>query len=390
MEHLIEWFNRNMGSESSSLEWYWRLTIILAVVLAAYLVNFIFMRAIIPVLRKITERTETKIDDILLKDRVVRAFGSIIPAVILTGALPFVTQGSLEVLLSRITVIYIIICITRFLCVLVSAVFEAYEHVRSGKVNSLKGLVQTIQIVISAVAAILVVSTLLDKSPAIILSGLGAMAAVMMLVFQDSIKGLVAGIQLTFNDMLRPNDWISMPSRNVDGVVVEITLTTVKVRNWDNTILTIPPYSLLTETFQNWRGMQESDGRRVCRQVNVDVRSVSFVTAEDVKAIEKQGFPVEDVKLGETTNLELFRAQLYRYLASHPAINQKMTLMVRQLKMHNSEGVPVEIYAFTHTKVWEEYEEIQARLIEYMISLMKVYRLAPYERSGGLPASLPN
>lgn len=388
MEHLVEWIYRNFGSESSNLEWYWRLAIIVSVVLASYLVNMLFMYAVIPVLRKITEKTETKVDDILLKDHVVKSFGDIIPAIILTGALPFVTQGSLELLLGRLTVAYIIICVTRFLCVLVGAVFEAYVHVRSGKTSSMKGMVQTLQIIISAVAVILVVSTLLDKSPAIILSGLGAMAAVMMLVFQDTIKGLVAGVQLTFNDMLRPYDWISMPSRNVDGVVIEITLTTVKVQNWDNTILTIPPYNLLTETFQNWRGMQESNGRRVCRQLNVDVRSVKFVTTDDVAAIEKQGFSVKDVNLGETTNLELFRSQLYRYLHAHPAINNEMTLMVRQLKMQNCEGIPVEIYAFTHTKVWEEYEEIQARLIEYMVSLMKVYRLAPYERSGGLPATL--
>jgi len=387
MEHIIEWFYRNFGSESSTLEWYWRLVIILSVVLAAYLVDFIFQRAIIPVLRKITERTETKVDDILLKDRVVKAFGSIIPAVILTGALPFVTQGSLEKAVERLTVVYIIICVTRFLCVLVGALFEAYTHVRSGK-ESLKGLVQTIQIVISAIAAILVVSQLIDKSPAYILSGLGAMAAVMMLVFQDSIKGLVAGVQLTFNDMLRPNEWISMPSRNVDGVVIEITLTTVKVRNWDNTILTIPPYSLLTETFQNWRGMQESDGRRLCRHVNVDFRSVRFVTPEDLKELEKLGINVAEAKLGETTNLELFRAHLYRYLKAHPAINEEMTLMVRQLKVNNSEGVPVEIYAFTRTKVWEEYEEIQARLIEYMVASMKLFHLTAYQRSGGIPATL--
>lgn len=383
---LISWFDRNFGSESSTLDWYWRLAIVLSVVLIAYLVNTIFMHAVIPILRKITSKTETKVDDILLKDRVVKAFGSIIPAVILTAALPFVTQGSLEIFLGRITVVYIIVCVTRFLCVLVGASFEAYTHVRSGK-ESLKGLVQTIQIIISGVAAILVVSALLDKSPAYILSGLGAMAAVMMLVFQDSIKGLVAGIQLAFNDMLRPKDWISMPSRNVDGVVIEITLTTVKVQNWDNTILTIPPYSLLTETFQNWRGMQESNGRRLCRQVNVDVRSVNFVSADDVEIYKKMGVDVEDVKIGETTNLELFRAQLYKYLVAHPAINENMTLMVRQHKM-GSEGIPVEIYAFTHTKVWEEYEEIQARLIEYMISLMKTYKLAVYQRSGGLPASL--
>lgn len=383
MDHLINWLYRNVGSESSTLEWYWRLAIIFAIVISSYVVDAVFAHFIIPAVRKITERTATQIDDILLNEKVCRAFSNIIPAVILTGALPFVTQGTLEIVLARLTVVYIIICVTRFLCVLVGSAFHVYAHLRSGRAHSLKGIVQTIQILISAVAVILSVSALLDKSPAIILSGLGAMAAIMMLVFQDSIKGLVAGVQLAFNDMLAMGDWICMPSRQVDGVVIEITLTTVKVRNWDNTILTIPPYNLLTETFQNWRGMQESEGRRLCRQVNVDVQSVDFVTPEDVKSLKAKGFEVGEVRYGETTNLELFRTHLYNYLKSHPAINAEMTLMVRQLNMA-SEGIPVQIYAFTHTKVWEEYEEIQARLIEYTVSLMKNYKLVVYERSGYL------
>lgn len=378
---MTEWFYRNFGSESSTLEWYWRLGIILGVVLAAYLANLIF-NALIPGLRKLTEKTETKIDDILLKDKVVKAFGSIIPAVILTGALPFVTQGSLEVVIGRLTVIYIIVCVTRFLCVLVDAVFEAYSHVRSGKTYSLKGLVQTIQIIISAIAVILIVSKLIDKSPAYILSGLGAMAAVMMLVFQDTIKGLVAGIQLTFNNMLAVGDWISMPSRNVDGVVIEITLTTVKVRNWDNTILTVPPYNLLSETFQNWRGMQESDGRRLTRSLNINFNSVRFLTADEVAKYQAEGALDANAKVGQTTNLEAFRGSLLQYLMHHPDLNQAMQpIMVRQLHA-GAEGVPVQIYAFTRTKDWAEFEEIQSRLIEYMAASTAQFGLRIYQRSG--------
>lgn len=381
MEHIVAWFYRNAGSESSTLEWYWRLVIIFSVVVAAYLVNLIFIRLIIPVLRKITEHTETKVDDILLEDRVVKAFGSIIPAVILTGALPFVTQGSLELVLSRITVAYIIICVTRFLCVLVGALFEAYLHVRSGKTKALKGVVQTVQIIISAIAAILIVSTLLDKSPAIILSGLGAMAAVMMLVFQDTIKGLVAGIQLAFNDMLAVGDWISMPTRNVDGVVIEIALTTVKVRNWDNTILTIPPYCLLTETFQNWKGMQASNGRRLTRSINISINSVRFLKADEITKLKAAGALNAFAKVGESTNLEAYRGGLHQYLLHHPAINVDMQpVMVRQLPTI-SEGIPVQIYAFTRTKDWAEYEEIQSQLVEYMAASAAQFGLRVFQRS---------
>lgn len=379
MEQFVNWFYRNMGSESSSLEWYWRLAIVLGVILSAYLVDLIFSYLLVPAVRKLTQRTATKVDDILLNDHVCKSFSNIIPPVILTGALPFVTQGTLEMILARLTVVYIIVCVTRFLCVLLGSAFDAYAHVREGKGRALKGLVQTFQIVISAVSVILAISTLIDKSPAYILSGLGAMAAVMMLIFQDSIKGLVAGIQLSFNDMLRLNDWISIPARNVDGVVTEITLTTVKVRNWDNTIMTIPPYNLLTETFQNWRGMQEAEGRRLCRHVNVDLHTVRFVTDKDVAAWSKQGMDVGGVRLGETTNLEVFRTQLLDYLRHHPDINENMTLMVRQLAA-GSEGIPVQIYAFTHTKEWEAHEEIQSRLIEYTVSLLREFGLRAYQR----------
>ncbi|MDO4496259.1 MAG: mechanosensitive ion channel [Bacteroidales bacterium] len=367
MDYIISWFEHNIGSESSTLEWYWRLAIIFGIVAISFLVDALFSYLVIPAVKKIVEKTETKVDDILLDERVCRAFSNIIPAIILTGALPFVTQGTLEVVLARLTVVYIIICVTRFLCILIGAAFRAYAHLREGKAHSLKGVVQTVQIIVSGIAVILSVSALLDKSPAIILSGLGAMAAVMMLVFQDSIKGLVAGIQLAFNDMLVQGDWITMPSRHVDGVVIEISLTTVKVRNWDNTILTIPPYKLLEESFQNWRGMQQSNGRRFCRQVNIDVRSITFAE-------------------GDTTNLQQFRAHLYNYLSNHPAVNTDMTLMVRQLPMV-SEGIPVQIYGFTRTKVWQEYEDIQAQLVEYMVASMKEYGLLPFQRSGGLPAT---
>lgn len=376
MNHLINWLEANVGSNSSGLDWYWRLAIVFGVFLVAYLVDFLFVRAIIPTLRKITSKTDTEIDDILLGEKVVRSFSHIIPPIILTFALPFVTKGTLELVISRLTIIYIVINVTRFLCILINALFQALilrgkeKGKAQSRMHSMKGLVQTLQIFVCVIAVILVVSILIDKSPAYLISGLGAMAAVLMLVFQDSIKGLVAGFQLMFNDMLEVGDWISMPNRNVDGVVLEIGLTTVKVQNWDNTILTIPPSNLVSETFQNWKGMQQSNGRRLCRSIQVDMHSVKFVE-------------------GEKTNLEQYRSHLYEYLKKNPKINNKMTLMVRQLPA-GSEGIPVQIYAFTKTKVWEEYEEIQACLVEYALCLLKQYELRPYQRGSDFRRNMPS
>lgn len=370
------------------MEWYWRLAIVLGVVVLSYLVDFIFSRILIPAVRKITDKTETKVDDVLLSDKVCNAFSNILPPIILTFALPFVTKGTLELIIGRLTSIYIIICVTRFLCVLVNAIFHAFLMKGKERAHSLKGLVQTIQMIFSLFAFILCISVLIDKSPVYLLSGLGAMAAVLMLVFQDSIKGLVAGIQLLFNDMLAVGDWISMPSRNVDGNVIEITLTTVKVRNWDNTIMTIPPYSLLTETFQNWKGMSQSDGRRLTRSLNVDINTIRLVTAADIKQLEKKGYDVSKAKAGKTSNLELYRNTLYSYLQHDKDINNKMTLMVRQHQA-GSEGVPVEMYAFSHTKVWEEYEAIQSRLVEYAICLLRDFDLRAYQRGSDFRQSVP-
>ena len=388
MEQIISWFDRNIGSNGSELEWYWRLLIVAVVVLVAYLVDYLFSHIVVPSVRRITSKTTTKVDDVLLSDKVVHAFSNIIPPIILTFALPFVTKGTFEEIISRLTFVYIIICVTRFLCYLVTALFEAFltKGEESGKdqlrLKSLKGLIQTIQIVIILVAAIWVVSVFIGKSPAYLISGLGAMAAVLMLVFQDSIKGLVASIQLMFNDMVSVGEWIAMPSRNIDGVVIEITLTTVKIRNWDNTILTVPPYALLTETFQNWRGMQESGGRRLNPEIHVDMYSVHFLTEAEIREFRQRGFMSDSVKIGDMTNLEIFRQQMLNHLQTSPDFNHNMTCMVRQLPA-GSEGIPIQFYAFTKTKEWELYEGVKSRLVEYALASLREFGLNAYQRSSG-------
>lgn len=377
---MEQWIQTNFGIYPDQLNLWIRFAIIVGIIVVAYLVDIIFKRILTPIVHKITSRTETKWDDILLSDKVCSAFTAIMPPVVLTAALPFVLSGVIETLVIKVTMIYITFNVCRFLSTLIRAVYNIFIYEQHTKAISLRGILQTFQIIVWIIGIILMVSILIERSPVFLITGLGASAAVMMLIFQDSIKGLVAGVQLTLNDMVRVGDWICMPSRGVDGVVTEITLSTVKVRNWDNTILTILPYSLLTDTFQNWRGMSEGDGRRITRSINVDMLSVRFLDAAQVRQYQQAGYLGEDAKPGQATNLEAFRRAIEQYLRQLPEINSEMTLMVRQ-RHATAEGIPLEMYAFTHTKEWIEYEGIQSRLIEYMLALMPQFGILPYQRS---------
>lgn len=383
---MEQWLINNLGSDASSLSGWMRLAIVAGIVLVAYLVDLIFRKAVTPVLQKIAQRTSTQWDDILLAPNVCAAFSHILPPVILASALPFFTQGTFEIIISRLLRLYIIYNVAYFVTTLMHAIFNIFMHEKHAKASSLKGILQTLQILVWILAVIIMISVLLDRSPVYLITGLGAAATVLMLVFQDSIKGLVAGVQLSMNDMVRVGDWITMPARGVDGVVAEISLSTVKVRNWDNTIMTIQPYALLTDTFQNWRGMKESDGRRLTRAVNVNMLTVRLLTARQIEEYQEKGWLPASAKQGSATNLEAFRGCLLQYLRQMPELNEQMTLMVRQLPA-SSEGIPVQVYAFSHTKVWEEYEEIQARIIEYMLALMPKFDILPFQRSGDRPQS---
>lgn len=358
---MEEWLNQNLGGVASGMSLGWRLGTVLLIVVAAYLVDLIFEKAIIPTVRRITAATAVRWDDILLGPKVCKAFSDILPPVILYFALPLVLRGTLQTLVARVFDVYIIFSVARFLHILIGAFYEVFADRDRVKAGTIRGIWQTLQILMWFIAIILIFSTLFQKNPVYFISGLGAAAAILMLVFQDSIKGLVAGIQLSLSDMLRPGDWIQMPGRNINGTVTDVTLSTVKVRNFDNTILTVQPYALITETFQNWRGMQEGDGRRITRSVNVDMRSIRLDAD------------------GRTTNLERFRHDLSEVLRRDERINADMTLMVRQLPA-GPEGLPVEIYCFTHTKVWTEYEEVMASLVERMIAMMPDYGLVVYQR----------
>lgn len=268
----------------------------------------------------------------------------------------------------------------------------------------LKGIVQSLKIIASIAGVIFIVSVLIGQSPVILISGLGAMTAVLMLIFKDPILGLVAGIQLSANNMLSIGDWLEMPKYNADGAVIDIGLTTVKVRNWDNTVTTIPTYSLISDSFKNWRAMSESGGRRIKRAIHVDVNSIKFITESQMKRLTKSRLlsqyilnksrEVEDYNQSRSedlssalngrrlTNIGTFRAYLEVYLRNHPHIHRNMTLLVRQLAPQAT-GVPIEIYAFTTTVVWAEYERIQSDLFDHIFAVVGEFDLRVFQAPSG-------
>ncbi|BEM21937.1 hypothetical protein SME04J_03030 [Serratia marcescens] len=268
----------------------------------------------------------------------------------------------------------------------------------------LRGIFQGLKLVAAILIGIMIVSLLMGKSPLLLLSGLGAMTAVLMLVFKDPILGLVAGIQLSANDMLKIGDWLEMPKYGADGAVTDIGLTTVKVRNWDNTVTTIPTYALISDSFKNWRSMSESGGRRIKRSLNIDTGSVHFLSEEEQRRLQRNSLlhSYLNVKTQELsqhnqeiavdlasplngrrlTNLGTLRAYLEAYLRAHPRIHQNMTLMVRQLAP-TPEGLPLEIYAFTNTTVWAEYESIQADIFDHILAVIDEFGLRVHQTPTG-------
>jgi len=286
---------------------------------------------------------------------------------------------------------------------LLDVIFNLSHKLNIASQLPLKGIFQGIKLIVATLVGILVISLLLGQSPAILISGLGAMAAVLMLVFKDPILGLVAGIQLSANDMLKLGDWLEMPKYGADGAVTDIGLTTVKVQNWDKTITTIPTWSLVSDSFKNWSGMSASGGRRIKRSINIDTTSIHFLNDEEQQRLiqarllkpymasrgeeisqwnQQQETAASVLNHRQMTNIGTFRAYLNEYLRNHPQIRQDMTLMVRQLAPENH-GLPIEIYAFTSTVVWLEYENIQADIFDHIFAVIEEFGLRVHQTPSG-------
>ena len=358
---------------------------IVLILLFSWLLDLLCRRVIIPAVKKVVDKTKADWDDILFSNAVVGRLCHIVPAAVINGLLPlaFFDKPLIFSALTKVTEIYLIIAILRFLLSLVRSLYLISENKGADRNRPMKGVFQMIQVIVICVGVILVFSVLFGKSPVDLLVGLGAAATVLMLIFKDTIVGLVSGVQLSANDMLRKGDWIAMPKHGVDGRVEEVNLTTVKVRNWDKTIYTIPPYTLVSESFQNWRGMEaDSQGRRVKRHLKLDMNSVRFCTPDELRKYRKEGLVSDEEMQSGVANSTVFRRYLMRYLGSLPTVNSDMTLMVRQLQP-TEYGLPIELYFFTASKVWAKHETDQADIFDNIIAVLPKFGLRVFQSPSG-------
>ena len=346
-----------------------------------YLCQAIFVGGI----KRLARRTPYKWDTLMVKHKVIHHLIHILPGILMYMLLPmaFVHGKTLLLVSQKICVIYMIFALLLALNSSLLMLLDILNGKEKLKNRPMKGFIQVLQVLVFFIGGIVIVSIIVDKSPATLFAGLGASAALLMLVFKDSILGFVAGIQLSANDMIRPGDWVTIPSTNANGIVEEITLNTVKIQNFDNTISTVPPYSLVNGSFQNWRGMTESGGRRVMKSIFLDLTTLKFCTPEMLDTFRKEIPLLADYQPEEgvvPTNSQVFRVYVERYLCSLPVVNQDLDLIISQ-KEATEYGVPIQIYFFSRNKVWKEYERIQSDIFDHFFAMVPKFELKVYQYS---------
>ena len=354
----------------------------------------------------VAERTTHQWDDILLKHKVLGRLAQTVPALIIYFGIIWVPGlgDLLPALIRNIALAYLALMFTLSIGSALTAANAIYSIYPISKERPIKGYIQVINIIVYVLGAVLIVSALIDRSPVVLLTGLGAMTAIVLLIFKDTILSLVASIQLTSLSMVRVGDWIEMPQYNADGDVIDVALHTVTVQNWDKTITTIPTHRLIDESYKNWRGMSQSGGRRIKRSVKIDVSSIRFLEDKEVKKFEEFALlrqyltekkaelhtynaaldapNTANVNLRRLTNLGTFRAYIFNYLKNHPCIHSNMTLLVRQLQPEET-GIPIEIYCFTNTTEWNSYEDIQADIFDHIMAQCDDFGLKVFQSPSG-------
>lgn len=362
-----------------------RVIISCALVVAAYLVDFLCCKLLIPVIRKIAARTAFKWDNYLTGGKVLHNIFHLIPPVTFLIALPLLYPGqNWTSFVTKALYIYLIVIGTRLINEFISSLYAISSDSDLLRDKPMKGVYQMLKVLVVCVAVILTLGVLLERDFTTLLAGLGASAAVLMLIFKDTILGLVAGIQLSAHDMLRPGDWIVMEKYGVNGTVEEVTLNTVKVRNWDNTIVTVPPYALVSDSFQNWRGMRECGGRRIKRSLSIDADTVHFCSAEELAALREKGLlgANDFVDEQQVVNLRVFRSYILRYMKQHPGIHDDMMQMVRMMQP-TTEGIPLEVYCFSRTTEWIAYEALQSEIFDQLLAVLPEFGLRIFQRPTG-------
>ncbi len=377
----------------------------LVILSIGWIANLVVKKFIVEILRSVAKRTNTKLGEYLLQESFFLRLSHLAPAFVISTLSEFVFQnypvfnGFIAVLVN----LYLVVIILWVIDALVDTLYKLYEESRLSTKLPLKGICQAVKIVVNVTGIIFILSILLDKSPLYFFSGLGALTAVLLLVFKDVILGLVAGIQLTANNMVRKGDWVEMPKYGADGDVIDVALTTIKIQNWDKTITTIPAHALVSDAFKNWRGMSESGGRRIKRSIYLDLSSVRFLKESEVLELERiellkdylsgkrsdigeEGLDLEEHGLAapllngrNLTNSGTFRAYCIEYLRAHSSIHQKgMTFLIRQLAP-TEKGLPIEIYVFVNDVRWIEYEAIQSDIFDHLLAALPVFNLRAFQ-----------
>ena len=398
---LLDW-----GLAENMSTWVHLIGGIIIIGIVAFIVDLLTKRVIVTIIKRIVKRTKNDYDDIIQEKGVFNQLAHIAPALVIYYMLPSIlisfpdTVGFLQNLTNIYMILVGVTVVIRFL----NAVNEIYNKREVASQIPIKGYIQVAQGLLIIIAVIWVLSVLFDFQLKGFFAGLGAFAAVLILVFKDTILGIVASVQISANNMMSIGDWISMPSRKADGTVIDITVTNVKVQNWDKTYASIPTYAFISESFDNWKGMEDSGGRRIKRSINIDMASVKFCTPAMIEKYEKLQMINEYVKTKQVeieeynnnlqvdlsqpvngrrmTNLGTFRKYLEAYLQNHPKIHNDMTFLVRQLQP-TEKGIPIEIYVFSTDQAWADYESIQADIFDHILAILPEFDLRVFQNPTG-------
>jgi len=401
MKMVIEQFVK-LGIKTDTASYLAHFMMIFLVIGLSILAYFITKKVVIKVLTHYINNNKITWDNIILEKRVFHKLSHIVPAIIIYYFASIFPD--FQHIIQKGASTYIIIVGVMVIDSLLNAMNDIYRTYEISKVKPIRGYIQVIKIFVFVIGGIVVIANLMGESPFILLSGIGALSAVLMLVFKDSLLGLVAGVQLTSNDMVRVGDWIEMPKYGADGDVIDISLNTVKVQNWDKTITTIPSYALISDSFKNWRGMQNSGGRRIKRSIYIDTSSITFCTEEmlekfktihyltdyitekenEIKAYNLENNIDKSNKVNgrALTNIGVFRIYILNYLKNHPGINQNMLMIVRQLAP-GEYGLPIEIYTFTNDVRWVVYESVQADIFDHIFAVAPEFGLRVFQNPTG-------
>ena len=385
---LGKWMNKiliDWGIDPKVADRFDETIIALLMIAIAIGLNYLCQAILIGGMKQYTRRKPHLWNTLLMKRKVFHNLIHTIPAFLVYALLPmaFVRGKDLLLISQKACAVYIIFSLLLAVNGILLMIMDIYDGKESMKNRPMKGFIQVLQVLLFFVGGIVIIAIIVNKSPASLFAGLGASAAILMLVFKDSILGFVAGIQLSANDMVRPGDWITLPSGAANGTLQEITLNTVKIQNFDNTISTVPPYTLVSSPFQNWRGMVQSGGRRVMKNITLDLTTLQFCTPEMLDRYRKEIPLMADYQPEAgvvPTNSQVYRVYIERYLCSLPVVNQDLDLIISQ-KEATMYGVPIQVYFFSRNKVWKEYERIQSDIFDHLLAMVPKFDLKVYQYS---------